>query len=107
MSDSSESKYYADGDTLTVKRGKFANKTGKVLAKNLDGRYVVKLDDGNVTLVEPHNTKEPAEKTFTETQLVTLLQEAADQEQYENGAISYVAIQLGLHDKIKYRTPSE
>lgn len=70
---------FVDGDTLTIKRGKFGGQTGRVLALNLDGRYVVKLDDGNVTLVEKHNVKTPAERTITEGELVKAIQSASDE----------------------------
>jgi hypothetical protein len=71
---------FKDGDTLTIKRGKFGGQSGTVLIRNLDGRYVVKLADGNVTLVEPQNTRAPAERVITEGDLVKALQSVSDQD---------------------------
>lgn len=77
MTDTSETQTKApsEGDTLTIKRGKFGGQTGTVLGDSGDGRTVVKLESGIVTMVQPENLKAPAEQTFTVSMLEAALRD--------------------------------
>lgn len=65
------------GNKVTVLRGKERGKTAEILAPaDPDGQYAVKLDSGQVAVLNGANLKAPAEATIGEAKLAAEIQTA-------------------------------
>ncbi len=97
-----ETPTFKDGDRLTIKRGKFGGQSGTMLTDSGDGRYVVKLESGITTMVDPANTRRPDERKFTQSQIVQAIEAEAETDGFATGALVGFADRLGITDEIRW-----
>jgi hypothetical protein len=68
---------YANGDTVTISRGKHRGPATVISEADSAGQYAVRTKDGLVTVVKADNLKAPMESTIGENKLAAEIQTAA------------------------------
>jgi hypothetical protein len=108
-----QAKVYAEGDTITVMRGKTRGQTAQVIGVDQTNKtYAVRYTDGTLGTINHVNVKTPDEKTITASALAGLIQ-ATLEETSERGLdpqmdrlISRLT-DAGLDTSSKVRMPAE
>jgi hypothetical protein len=74
-----QEKVYAEGDTISIMRGKTRGKTAQVIGVDQTNKtYAVRYTDGTLGTINHVNVKTPDEKTITASALAGLIQATYD-----------------------------